>query len=541
MLKNKKFQLIVAFFALLFVLVACGNDDNDNDTGSDDANVGEEGSGDDATGVGVSGASDEVIVAIPGELPTLDPHAENMLAASQVNVHVLSTLVNQDADLQIYPGLAHSWEQLDELTWQFNLRDYVYFHNGDKMTAEHVQFSLARAAEAPRVAPVVGMIDANGFEIVDDYTIIIRTEYPFAPFLNHLAHNASAVLNMNVLGDVIPGEASNDLIVGTGPYQIIQHTSGDRLVMERWDDYWGELPNMRLITYRIMTDPSARTFALETGDVDIIMNPLATDISRLENDSNFTVPYVTGLGVEYMMMNNERIPNPLVRQAINYALDVPSIVQVTTEGTFDPAYGFVNQVTFGHNPNFEGFPFDVERARDLMIEAGYSGERGANDLSIDLFANSENMIRTQSAEIIANQLYEIGIDVDIRTMEFNTIMEEFVTQRQADMALLGWGTVTGDADYALFPLFHSSAHSPSTNHSLFYNPEFDDLIERARVSSDPDERLALYWEAQDILREYAPWVLLSNNIVRLPAQNNIGGIVVMAHQSHFFGNIYFTD
>lgn len=531
MLKNKKFLFVAACLVLSLFLVACGGGDDTEDASGDNAP---------ASGVGVTGAADEFIIAISGEIPSLDPHGANLLAASQVYVHTLSTLVNQDVNLEIYPGLALSWDQLDDQTWQFNLRDDVYFHNGDKMTADHVAFSLTRAAGAASVAPVVGMIDPDRIEVIDEYTIVIGTNYPFAPFLNHLAHNASAIINANVLGDVEPGNAGNELIVGTGPYQIIENVSGDRLVMERWDGYHGEPPNMRLITYRIIADGAARTFALETGDVDAIMSPIPTDVERLESNPDFIVPSVVGLGVEYVMLNNERIPDVRVRQAINYGLDIPTIVDVSAEGTLTYASGFINQTVFGHNPHFVGFPYDLVRARDLMIEAGFSGEEDANDLSLEIFANSENVIRTQSAEMIANQLRRIGIDLQINTLEFNSMMD-LIDERRADMATLGWGTVTGDADYALYPLFHSSAHSPSTNHSLFDNATFDDLIERARASADPDERIELYWEAQEILREYAPWILLSNNTIRIPAQNNVGGIVVMPHQSHFFGNIYFTD
>lgn len=542
MVKNKNFLFVAAFLMLSLFLVACGGGDNDGSVDDTDDNSATEGAGD-GVGVGVTGQSDEFIIGVNGEIPTLDPHAVNQTAAAQVNAHVLSTLVNQDADLQIYPGLATSWEQLDELTWQFKLRDDVYFHNGDHMTARDVEFSLTRAAGAPAVTPVVGMIDPDKFEIIDDYTINIGTTYPFAPFLNHMAHNAAAILSADALGDVAPRDTEgreDELIVGTGPYQITENISGNRLVMERWDDYHGELPNIREITYLIIPDGQARAMRLETGDVDAIMSPMPTDVARLENLPGVTMHMVDGLGVEYVMLNNEHIPDVRVRQAINYALDVSQIVEVTTEGTFDHASGFINQITFGHNPDFEGYPYDVERARELMVEAGYSGEAGANDLELDFYANGENDIRTQSAEIIANQLREIGIDVSIHTPEFSAIMD-MVEGREIAMATLGWGTVTGDADYALYPLFHSSAHSPSTNHALLDNPEVDDLLERARASADPEERLELYAEVQEILHEEAPWVLLSNTVVRIPAQNNVGGVVVMPHQSHYFGDIYFTE
>jgi peptide/nickel transport system substrate-binding protein len=297
---------------------------------------------------------------------------------------------------------------------------------------------------------------------------------------------------------------------------------------------------MRLITFRIIPDGSARSIALETGnEIDMMVAPIPADIARLESHLDIDVHYVTGLGVEYIILNREHIPDVRVRQAINYAIDGPQMVDVITQGTAVYASGFINNITFGHNPNFVGFPYDVERARELMIEAGFSGEAGANDLSIVLNANSENAVRQQSAEIVQSQLREIGIHIEIETPEFNAMME-MIRNREIAMATLGWGTVTGDADYAMFPLFHSSAHSPSTNSSLFESAVVDDLIERARSSADPNERIALYWEAQELIREEAPWILVSNNVIRVPAIRNVRGLTVMAHQGHFFGNVYFA-
>jgi len=569
MLKNKKFLFLTAFLAFMLIFaVACGDgngdddtgddgddvevdvdvdddDDDDNgdadDDGDDEADAGDD-DGDVAAGgdVGVTGASDEIILGTGGEIPSLDPHAQNMLAASQILYHTMETLVNQDVNLEIYPGLAESWEQLDDLRWQFNLRDDVYFHNGNKLTAEDVAFSLSRGADAPQVAAVIGMIDADGIEVVDDYTVIIGTEEPFAPFLNHVAHNSAAIMCAETVGDSPVGETDNELIVGSGPYQVIENISGDRLVLERWDDFHGEAPNMRLITFRIIPDHSARTMALETGDVDAILAAQPTDHARLIDDPNIEMHAVMGLSMDYVVMNNEFIPDARVRQAINYALDTEEIVEITTEGTGIYTGGFVNSLTFGHNPDFEGFPFDIDRARELLIEAGYSGESGAGDIEIELYANTESPSRLQAVEIIQAQLREVGIDIEIQTMEFNA-MNELLQDRQLYMATLGWGTVTGDADYALFPLFHSDSHSPGTNHALLDNAELDELIELGRTSTDEDERIEAYWAAQEILREEAPWIILHNAEIRVFSQNNLQGFTPMPHQGHIWGTVYFGD
>ena len=568
MLKNKKFMFLTAFLAFMLIFAAACGDDNgddaaddngddvevdydDDDNGDDDnGDVDEDdddetdaGDGDDVAAggaVGVSGAADEIIIGTGGEIPSLDPHAQNMLAASQILYHTMETLVNQDVNLDIHPGLAESWEQLDDLRWQFNLRDDVYFHNGNKLTAEDVAFSLRRGADAPQVAAVIGMVDAENIEVVDDYTVIIATDEPFAPFLNHMAHNAAAIMCSETVGDITPEDSENEDIVGSGPYQVIENVSGDRLIMERWEDYHGELPNMRLITFRIIPDHSARTMALETGDVDAILTAQTTDHERLMADANIEMHAVMGLSMDYIVINTEFVPDARVRQAMNYALNTEEIVAITTDNTGIYTGAFVNSLTFGHNPDFEGFPFDIERARELLIEAGYSGESGAGDIEIELYANTESPSRTQAVEIIQAQLNDVGIDIEIQTMEFNA-MNELLQERQLYMATLGWGTVTGDADYALFPLFHSDSHSPGTNHALLDNAELDELIELGRSSTDEDERLEAYWAAQDILREEAPWIILHNAQIRVFSQNNLAGFTAMPHQGHMWSDVYFTE
>ena len=555
MFKKKSFLFVAAFLALSLILVACGGgngtdtDETDNgDTGADtevtteDTDTSTDGPAVDGGGVGVTGQSDELIFITGGEIPTLDPHGANMQQAAMVNNHVLETLVVHDTDLNIVPHLATSWEVVDEQTWRFYIRDDVYFHDGTKLTARDVAFSITRSAEAPMVAPITGMIDVDSINVIDDYTVEIGTNYPFAPFLHHLTHRAASVISADAMGDVPGGPDTDfDLIVGSGPYQVIENTPGDRLVLERWDDWHGmggDLPNMRLITFRIMIDPPARTFAMETGEADIMMGAAAADITRLQEDPNLIMPAVQSLQTEYIVFNTQRIDR-LVRQAINYALDVDTIVDMISEGHQSTAVGFVGAQAFGHNPNFEPHPYDVERARELMIEAGFSGEPGAADLSFEMLVQPEGA-RTQSAEIIARQVEEIGISIELNMMEFNTMNENYIQEGLHYIAPLGWTTVTGDADYQFFPLFHSSS---ATNHSKLENDQVDDLIERARASADQDERQELYDELQEILRYEAPWVLLGVGYVRLSAQANVVGIedMLLPTQAHYFGNIRFSE
>lgn len=526
MFKNKQGAFIGAFSLLVFILVAC------NGNGANDEN------GDVA--VGVSGQPDELIVAVGGEIPNLDPHGASFIAAAQVQIHVFSRLVNRDTSGNFVPGLATEWRQIDPLTWEFDLRDDVYFHNGQHMTAYDVAFTFTRGATAPATIPLLGMIDTDRIEVINDYQIRIGTHYPFAPFLAHMAHRGASILNAYALEDVALGDAVDDLVIGTGPYQIIQNTSGDRLVMERWDDYHGDAPNMRLITYLIVADPQQRGITAETAGADIVLGPTSSDINRLNDDPSLQVLSTLSFGMEYVVFNTEYGPlsDPLVRQAINYALNADEIVSASSDGTETATSSFISPTVIGHDPTFERTPHDIERARELMIEAGFSGEPNAADISFDLATNSESAVRVQIAQIIAHELAQIGIDVSTPIMEHQVLIET-LSNRGLAAGILAWSVSTGDADNALFPTLHSSSHAPSLNYSLLDSPEFDALIESAREADSEEARVAYYRQAQEVLLEEAPWFLLFNPNVWAIAQENVQGFQPFPDQTHIFSNVYF--
>ena len=523
MLKKKRFLFVAAFLMLSLFLVACGGDDtggsadepaDDNGTDVVDATDDNDDNGDAPAGEGL----DHLIVALAVEARTLDLHGTNDMGSAQVSRQIFETLVLQDEDMNIIPGLAHSWEQYNDRVWEFHLNDGVYFHNGDRMTAHDVAATLHRAADSAQIAAIVGMIDPDTIEVVDELTIRVGTPEPFAPFLSHLAHSAAGIMNVNELA-AADAEASDDpealdanidrAPIGTGPFQMSDWTSGDRIILERFDGYHGtiesrELPSFRELTFRFMPEALTRVVALETGEIHIDLNPQADDFSRIEGTADLQLEWVEGLRTEYLGMNmeHEHLSDVRVRQAINYAIDVEAIVDAIYQG-----HGTVGQTqlaanVFGHNPHIEVFSFDVERALELMAEAGLE-----DGFSIELHANTERQDRVSIAQIVEQQLGAINIDVNIVTIEWAQMLT-VLDEGGSDLFLLGWTTVTGDGDYGLFPLLHSSQHGPAGNYTRFTNPQVDQLLDAARASVDTDERLAYYFEAQEILRDEAPWVIM---------------------------------
>ena len=236
----------------LVVLVACGGEERANDT---------------------------LVVGFPGNPAQIDPHIANDVPSRQISSHVFENLLNRDEHGNLQPGLATSWELVSDNVWQFTIREGVTFHNGTPLTASDVAFSIARVSQSTVLGPIFGMFNPDLIEVVDTHTVNIGTDEPFAPALIHLSHHAAAILSEEAVGDTPPNETVLEQLVGTGPYKITTLEFDDVIVLERFDDFHGEAPNMREIVFRIMTDPQSRTLNLEAGEVDVIINVAPTDIA----------------------------------------------------------------------------------------------------------------------------------------------------------------------------------------------------------------------------------------------------------------------
>ncbi|MCL1948957.1 MAG: ABC transporter substrate-binding protein [Turicibacter sp.] len=452
--------------------------------------------------------SQSLTVASSAFPSNLDPHAQNESAAAIINRHIFQTLVTQTPDMEIAPNLAESWHNVDDRTVEFKIREGVTFHNGQPLTSQDVVFSIIRALESGVVSHIVGMIDPDSVVAIDDYTVQIGTVEPFSPLLNHLSHPAASVLPY---GTELQDEAFADSPIGSGPFKYAGRAAGDFVRIERFDDFVGEASTLEEITFRTIVEDSTRVIALETGEVDLVLNVAPSDVRRVEDTDGLTLLREPDLRTEYLgfNFNNEFLANPLVRRAISHAIDYDGIISAVFEGIGTRARGPLAPTVFGFYDGLEGYETDMDLARELLAEAGYED----GDISL-LFLVDENQQRNQMATIIANSLRQIGIEVDIQTRDWSTYLTD-TGDGVHDLFLLGWTTVTGDADYGLNALFHTNNIGAAGNRTFYSNPELDDLIDRAQLETDEATRLELYREAQQIIVEDAPWAFIRHgeNIV----------------------------
>lgn len=513
-LKNKVWLLLLA---TVFIIAACGNGGgNGNGNGGD-------GAGGDSAVLRVANGADPV---------TLDIQATNDQATTRVARQIYETLITQTNDLELVPGLATEWEEVEENVYEFKLREDVTFHNGEPFTAADVEYTVRRALESPSISHIVGAIDPDSIEVVDDYTIRIGTTDTFGPFLTHLAHPALGILNEKAVE-----EAGEDYgvttAVGTGPFQFVEWVTGTHVIAERYDDYWGEPAGVERIEFLTIADPSVRLIELESGSVDIAYDIAPSDIPAVEDNDELTLINTPNLGAEYLGLNVKN-DTPLrevkVRQAIAHALDVEAIIDTVYQGVGDRMTGPINELVFGYNDDLEPIEYDVDRAKQLLEEAGYPD--GGFTLKLYVGDNSQERIRV--SQIVAEALAEIGITVEVTQMEWGAFLDAAAVG-EPDLFLLGWTTVTTDADYGLYPLFHSNSHGEAGNRTFYSNERVDELLDLGRFTSDQDERLEYYREAQEIIREEVPWVFLQT-------RENVTGINnrVKGFEHHPTGS-YFLD
>lgn len=446
---------------------------------------------------------DELIVATAYDAKSLDPHAVNEVAASNIMVQMYNTLVALDENGELIPSLAESFEQVDDVTYKFTIKQGVKFHNGEEFTVDDAVFSLKRAAEAPAIANLFGDIDPNGFEVIDDTNFTVKLKAPNTSFLYNLMLPGGSMLNQKAVEEAGDSYAMDP--VGTGPFKFVDWQKGDRVELERFDEYFGEKPAFSKMTIRAIPEATNRTIELESGGVDVAYEISANDVSRVEDNPDLQLTRLIDNSTQYLGFNTQKEPfnDVRVRQAINYALDVPAIVETAWKGVGQVAQGPMSPNVNYFNPDIKQYEYNVEKAKELLAEAGY--EDGFSTL---LWTN-EKQERVDMATIIQSQLKEIGIQVDVEILEWGSYLEKLGNGEQ-DMFIIGWTGQSTDPDVSLYGPLSKETLGAGANFTFFINDRVNDLLVEGRKIPDSPEREAMYYEIQEVFAEETPFIPLNN-------------------------------
>ncbi|MDO5620346.1 MAG: ABC transporter substrate-binding protein [Paracoccus sp. (in: a-proteobacteria)] len=495
-------------------------------------------------------AAADLRVGVAAEPSSADPHFHNIGTNNQLRRSVFESLVDTDATQALLPGLAESWEAVDDTTWRFNLRKGVKFSDGSDFDAWDVVYTVCRipnVADSP--SPFTTYTKAAiGFEVPDPHTLIVKTAepYPLLPtefstwgIISAKANGVTGPIDFSPEGcgdlaypttqDFNDGKAA----VGTGPFLMTAYRRGEGITLERNPDYWGEAAPWDKVTIRPLTADGPRVAALLAGDVDLIENPPLQDLARLEATDGVDVVQGISNRVIYLHMDSDRdqtpmvrgtdanpLKDPRVRQALSLAIDRQAIVDRIMQGVAVPAGELLPAGMFGAHAEGEmpAPAANAARAQELLTEAGYP-----DGFQITLATPNDRYINdAQVSQAIAQMWSRVGVATDI---DASTSATFFSRRNNLEFSayLAGWGSGTGEMSSPLKALV--ATHDPAkgyggANGGRFSNPEFDAGLTRALNTVDDDARaqmlrdlstqaMTVDYAVLPIHFEVSPWAMRS--------------------------------
>jgi peptide/nickel transport system substrate-binding protein len=461
-----------------------------------------------------------LVVGLVAEPVNLDPAQVTDLNSNRVGRRVVETLVTfPEESTQIVPGLAESWTiSKDGLQYTFKLRSGVKFHDGTRLTAEAVKFSIERQINAEHPAHKLGKYPfANFFfgnvkavEALSEDRVAFLLKEPRASFLAILTAGAASIVSPTAVMKAGPDYPLQP--VGTGPFKFASWDRGQRVVLEKNPAYWKFPVKLDRVIYRPIVEDQARLTELLTGSLDLIVGVPPDFVGQLESGGKVSVLKQVGAHVWYLGINNQKKPfdDKRVRQALNYAVNKDAIVRDVLKGTGTPSRGPVLPNTWAADATLKTYPFDPDRAKKLLAEAGYP-----NGFSTTLWvpeSGSGMQSPVAMSTVMQSNLKAVGVNVTLQTMEWGAYLAKLRTKEQ-ELFALSWMAGTEDPDMVMYPLLHSSQWTPNgPNRALYKNPKFDDLLQQARLTTDQARRASLYKEAQRLLVDDAPWVFVDHEI-----------------------------
>ena len=461
------------------------------------------------------GAAD-LRVGLKLEPSSIDPHYHNLGPNNSAARHIFDRLVHTNEKQQLGPGLAVSWKPLSDTVWEFKLRQGVKFHDGSPFTADDVLFTFERAPNV-EASPSSFALYTKGKTLkkIDDFTIHITTERPY-PLMPNDVSTLNIVSKKHGEGAKTADYNSGKAAIGTGPYKFVEWVPGDRLVLEKNPDYWGEKAAFDHVVFKPINSDPTRVAALLAGDVDMIDLVPTADIAHLKANPDVVLSQGVSNRVIYLHLDHDRDDSPFVtgtggknplkdlrvRKAISKAINRPAIVEKVMEGIAIPAGQLLPEGFFGVSPNLKVEAYDPEGAKKLLAEAGWGGGFG-----LTLHGPNDRYINDDKiAQAIGQMLTRVGIKAKIETMPRSVYFSRASRggpdkTPEFSFMLVGWGAGTGEASSPLKSLLHTYDKARgfgASNRGRYSNPEVDKIVEDALATVDDAKREKLLQKATEI-------------------------------------------
>ncbi|WP_200845248.1 ABC transporter substrate-binding protein [Roseomonas sp. 18066] len=458
-------------------------------------------------------AAQKLTIAIAGSVTSMDPHFYNASPNNSVTSHFFDKLVEFDAKAALVPGLAESWRAVSETVWEFKLRAGVKWHDGRDFTADDVAFTIQRTPNVPNSPGGFGAFvrAVQKVEIVDPLTIRFHTPGPY-PMLP--ADFASLAIISRHAGEGAATEDYNSgrAVIGTGPYRFVSYAPGNRTVMRRNENYWGGRPSWAEVDYRVISSPPARTAAILAGDVDIIDVVPSSDIQGLRAEANLKLTSIQGLRVIYLAPDRSRSDNPIfvtdndgkplatnpfndlrVRRALTLSIARDALAERVMLGTAQPAGQWLPPGAYSYNDAVPPPKQDLDAARKLLAEAGFpNGFRMTLHTPNDRYPND-----ARTAQAVAQMFTRIGVQTQVEALPWSAFSVRS-SRQEFGMRLVGWGSATGEASYALVNIlgtYDTAKRTGANNAGRYSSAALDALTAEATATLDDAKREELLRQA----------------------------------------------
>jgi len=429
-------------------------------------------------------------IALPGDLPGLDPSKDSSPLGFNYRLNVFDALTELMPDGEMNPRLAESWEFSDDLLeWTFSLRQNATFHDGSALTADDVVFTVNRIQNDPSTPVRTFLRLVDGVEALDDHTVKFTLNQPYSIFHRQISY-------VNIMSRSYWDEVGDDgyarAPVGTGPYKFIEWQRDDRLVLEANEEYWRGAPAVKTAIFRPMPSEAARMNALMTGEIDLVPALPPSFLNQLERDPNIDVGTAPSFRTIFLGLNVTKpyLDDPKLREAIDVGIDRVAIAEQLLRGLDTPAGMMIPPNNVGFDPTLEPVVFDPEAARQLVEESNYNGET----IRIQ-YPNNNIVMANEVVQGLAGYMTEIGLNIEIVPLEFTAFFPLWLQSEIDDIYFFAFGSSQYHGETALVTMYEEGSHSYRVN------PEIDRILKEQRTVVDDDEKRQMLSQAYQLSNE----------------------------------------